>query len=109
MPPRWKLISSVARDDAELEILGVDGELVAAEADDILAIDVELLAVLELADGVLAEGLEPRSDVVGLGGVADLLEVGDDVADLVDHEVGGEVAVDVLDGLEAVRGGGRRR
>ena len=63
---------SVVGHDGELELLGVDRELVIAEADNVLAVDEQLGAVLELADGVLANALEPGLQVVGLDAVAEL-------------------------------------
>ena len=54
---------------AEIERLRVDGELVLAELDDVLAIDVEFVAVLQLADGILTDRLQLRLDVVGFNAV----------------------------------------
>ena len=48
----------------QVEGLHVDRELVPAELDDVLAVDVQLLPVLELADRVFADRLEPALDVV---------------------------------------------
>ena len=58
-----------------------------AEPDDVLAVDEQFLAVLELADGVFADRLQPALDVVDLDRVAQLAELLDDVADLLDHQV----------------------
>src|SRR5687768_9000762 len=91
----------LAQDHREGEFLGVDGELVFAELDYVLAIDEQFLAILELADGFLANALELRLDVIGLDGIAEFGELRDKIADLLDHEVAGVIAVDLGDGLEA--------
>ena len=87
-------------DDGHFQRLGVDVEAVLAEADDVLAFDVEVLLVLELADAVLAQGLDAGLEVVRLDRIAEPLELADQVADLFDHRIGREVGMDRLDLVE---------
>ena len=87
----------VAEDRGQVERLGVDGEAMLAQANDHFAFDEQLLPVLELADGVFADGFQAALDVIGLDRVAQFLELGDQAADLFDHQVRREVAVDIVD------------
>ncbi len=109
----------VALEDRELDGLGVDVEMVLAERDHVAAADEELLAVAELADGVLADRLQAALEVVGFDRVAEIEELGDDVAEAIDHLVarvervdGGDVferADAVGDALEQAVGDGLER
>ena len=91
---------SVSEDGGQVELLDVDREVVVAHLDDVFAIDEEVLSVLELSDSVLADRLQPALDVIDLDAVFEFPELVDDVADLVDHQVRGEVAVDVVDAFQ---------
>ena len=91
---------AVAVDDGQIQRLSVDVELVASELDDAGATFEEFVAVLELADGLLAEAFQAGGEVVGFDGVPEGEELIDGLADLGDHHVRGEVGVDFLDGLE---------
>ena len=93
---------AVADDGRQVERLHVDVEQVIAQADDVFAFNEQLVAVFELADGVFADRLHPALDVVDLDAVVQLFEPAHEVADLFDHQVRGEVAVDVVDRVEAL-------
>ena len=97
----------VAVDGGQFEGLGVDGEAVVAEGDDVVAAGEEVELVAQAADDLVAGALEPSGEVVGLHRLAHVVELGDGVAQLGDHHVGGEVGVDpgdVLEGLGAADG-----
>ncbi len=96
VPVRWMNCWPVAVHDGEVERLGVDVELMAAELDHAGAAREELLAVLELADGFLAEDFRRVEKVVGLHRIAELEQLLDGLAHLRDHHIGGEVGVDFL-------------
>ncbi len=89
----------------QVERLHVDRELMLAELDDVLAVDEQFLPVLELPHCVFADRLQAALDVVDLHRVVEFGELFDDVADLLDHQVRGEVAVDLVDRLQACRPG----
>ena len=90
----------ITEDGRQIQLLDVDREVVVAHLDDVVTADEQVLAILELPDGVLADRLQSTLDVVDLDAVLEFLELVDDVADLVDHQVRGEVAVDVVDAFE---------
>jgi hypothetical protein len=75
----------VAEDDGEVEGLGIDIEVVLAEADDAGAAGEQFLAVFELTDGLLLGALEAALEVVGLDGVVEGQQLPDGIADLGDH------------------------
>ena len=85
----------VAHHGGQVHRLHVDREPVAAEADGVFAAVLQVDAVLELADGVFLGRLQLRLDVAHADGVVEFFQLRDDVADLIDHQVAGEVGVDV--------------
>lgn len=70
------------------------------ELDHILAVNKELLAIFELANRVVADRLKSRPDIVSFNRITQLSEFIDDVANLLDHKITGEVAVNLGDFLE---------
>ncbi|GIS57781.1 MAG: hypothetical protein CM1200mP2_00060 [Planctomycetaceae bacterium] len=90
----------VTEDGRQVQLLDVDREVMVAHLDDVVTADEQVLAILELPDGVLADRLQSTLDVVDLDAVLEFLELVDDVADLIDHQVRGEIAVDVVDTFE---------
>ena len=95
-----RLGARVFAENSQVEVLHVDREGVLAQANHILAVDEQLLAVLQLPDGVFADGFQAALDVVGLHGFVHRHELIHQVADFADHQVGGEVPVDFVDFLE---------
>ncbi len=86
--------AAFAREDGEFERLAIDAELVAAELDDVAAIDEEFRLVADLFEGILLEGFEAGLEFVRADGIAEFVKFCDEVAELGDHGIGGEPTVD---------------
>ena len=80
----------------QIERLDVDCELVFAEFNQVLATNEQLVLVLELADGVFAGSLQATLDIVDLHRLVQFFQLADDVTNLVDHQIGCEIAVDLV-------------
>ena len=92
---------SIARHDGKFQLLRIGGESMVTQADDIGARFEQFLPVFQLADRILAQGLQSRMDITSLYRIAQLLQLLDDVPHLLDHQIRGEVTIDIADGLEA--------
>ena len=87
----------VMRHDGKCEFLGVDGEFVATEGNDIAPAGEEFAAVAELADRIVLQGFQTRLHVIRLDAVAERAELINGVAQLRDHEVAREVTVERIE------------
>ena len=72
------------------------------ELDDHRAIDEQLLAIFQLANGILSRCFQAALNVIDFNTVAQLVQLRHDVADLLDHQIRGKVTMDVVDRLHRI-------
>ena len=89
--------SSVTIDDRQIERLGVDVEPVLAQPDDTWPAFKKFLPILQLTRGFLLGGLQSPLEIVRLDRVSEFEQLPDRLTHPRDHEIGGDVSVDLLD------------
>ena len=85
------------RDNTKLQFLLIDRELMLPEFDNSLAINKEFFAIFQGPNRVIPRRIKTGLNVVALDRITQLGQLIDDIADLLNHEVAGEVAVDLVD------------
>ena len=95
-----QILLVAAAHDGEIERLGIDREFVFAELDNVLAVDVQLLFILELADRFFVDGFELGLDALRFTGFFQRGEFLNAFADGIDNPIGGHVSVDIVDIVE---------
>ena len=81
----------------QIQRLCVYRKFVFAKLNDVLAIDIQFFFVAQLANGIFANRLQAALNIVDFDRFIQLRQLFDDVADLVDHQIGSEIAVDLVD------------
>ena len=101
--------AAIVRNDAEVERLCVDAELVSPELDRVIAVLKEVGAIAEPTEGILLLGLEARDELVGFDRIAELPKLLADLLQLQHHRVGREVGVRLIERGESPRSAADRR
>ena len=84
----------------EIKRLGVDGKLVLAELNDVLAIHIQFLFIFELADCLFVNGLKLGLDALCLAGFAKVGKFLHTFIDRINQPIGCHVAIDIANILE---------
>ena len=94
----------LVRHDHELERLRVDREAMVAKFDQLAVATLEQIHAITLtAQRILLRRFDLGLELVGLDRIAERRQLAADIADLLDHRIGGEVRVDLVGGRELGR------
>ena len=84
----------------QIQRLRIDGEVVLAELNDVLTIDIQFVFITQLSNRVFTNGFQATLNVVNFDRLAHLGKLADNVAHFVDHQIRCKVAVDLVDRLK---------
>ncbi len=86
----------------QIQCLSIHRKQMRTEADGVFAVDEQFLPVFQLTHSIFTDRFQTTLDIVNFDAVVQLFQLFDDVADLFDHQVRREVAIDIVDGVETL-------